>query len=110
MHSQSFIENLGLHGPQVAQKIADRGAVSRQPSDVSQVGEGRHSNGMTDDEREDAIYRAGVAMEVWYARFKASQDQADLDLAYHYLGIQKTLLAGRSAEYVAKLEQERGLA
>lgn len=64
---------------------------------------------MSDEEREVAACRAGIAMQSWYAEYKRTGNLRCLDLAYHFLGIQKTLLAGRSPEYVARLEQERGL-
>jgi hypothetical protein len=64
---------------------------------------------MTDDDREMAAYRAGVAMQSWYSQYQHSGIAQHLDLAYHFLGIQKQLLAGRSPEYVARMEAERGL-
>jgi hypothetical protein len=64
---------------------------------------------MTDEEREAAAYRAGVAMHAWYSQFQQTGDMECLDNAYRALGLMRQLLAGRSPEYVAKLEQERGL-
>ena len=85
--TSSHIENLGLHGPHYAQKIADRGAVSRQPSEVSQVGEVRHSNGMTPEDLDQAITRACTASEAWYSQWKHLNDTACLDMAHHFMGI-----------------------
>jgi hypothetical protein len=64
---------------------------------------------MSDEDREMAAYRAGVAMQSWYSQYQHSGVAQHLDLAYHFLGIQKQLLAGRSPEYVARMEAERGL-
>lgn len=65
---------------------------------------------MSDEDREQAAYRAGCAMQGWYSTYQQSGDTAHLDLAYHYLNIMRQILAGRTPEYVAKLEGERGLA
>jgi hypothetical protein len=65
---------------------------------------------MSDEEREQAAYRAGVAMQAWYSAYQHSGNTSDLDRAYHCMGIQKRLLAGRSPEFVAQLEKDRGLA
>jgi hypothetical protein len=65
---------------------------------------------MSDEEREQAAYRAGNAMLAWYSQFKQTRNTDDLDRAYHCMGIQKRLLAGRSAAFVAQLEKDRGLA
>jgi rhamnogalacturonyl hydrolase YesR len=65
---------------------------------------------MSDLEREQAAYRAGCAMQGWYSKYQETGDAAHLDIAYHYLHVMRQILAGRTPEYVAKLEQERGLA
>jgi hypothetical protein len=70
----------------------------------------KHSPTMTDEEREAAAYRAGCAMNGWYSQYQQTGNPAYLDNAYSCLGMMRTLLAGRSPEYVAKLEAERGLA
>lgn len=126
----SHIENLGLYGPQVAQKIADRGA-----SDLCQSGDspspmgkaesdccshlaerqgsadvGTDAEHLSDEERERSAYRFGCAMNGWYSLYQRTGDTAYLDRAYDCLGAMKRLLAARSPEYVAKLEAERGLA
>jgi hypothetical protein len=75
------------------------------------VGQDRLSHSpMSDEEREQAAYRAGNAMLAWYSQFKQTGNTDDLDRAYHCMGIQKRLLAGRSPEFVAQLEKDRGLA
>jgi hypothetical protein len=79
---------------------ADR---SSESSDTQQLGS------MTDEEREAAAYRAGVAMHAWYSQFQQTGDMECLDNAYRALGLMRQLLAGRSPEYVARLEAERGL-
>jgi hypothetical protein len=65
---------------------------------------------MSDEEREQAAYRAGAAMQGWYSQYQLTGNTECLDRAYHCMGIQKRLLAGRSAAFVAQLEAERGLA
>lgn len=87
----SHIENLGLHGPQVAQRLADRGAVSRQPDGVSQVGDVRLSGAMTPEELDQAIKRACTASEAWFSQWKHLNDQTCLDMAYHFMGIARQL-------------------
>lgn len=63
----------------------------------------------TDEAREQAAYRAGCAMQAWYARYQHTGNPAFLDNAYQALGLMRKLLAGRSAEKVAQMEAERGL-
>jgi hypothetical protein len=65
---------------------------------------------MTDEQREQAAYRAGVALNAWYSQYQQTGNEAFLDNAYHALGLMRKLLAGRSPEYVARLERERNLA
>ena len=71
---------------------------------------GEHAEPMTDEEREEAAFRAGNAMLAWYSQYRETGNSAYLDNAYHALGLQKKLLAGRSPEFVARLERERGIA
>ena len=71
---------------------------------------GEHAEPMTDSEREAAAIRAGNAMQAWYSQWRLTGNAAYLDNAYHALGLQKKLLAGRSPEFVARLERERGIA
>ena len=70
------------------------------------VGESR----MSDEEREAAARRAGCAMQAWYEEYRRTGDQLCLKVAHHHMNQMVQILAGRSPEYVAKLEQERGLA
>ena len=66
----------------------------------------------TDDEREEAIRRAGRAMESWFNRYEASgkKDTGALAQAVRCQGHMATLIRGRSAAQVARMERERGLA
>lgn len=63
----------------------------------------------TDDEREAAAYRAGVAMHAWYSKYQSTGDRQALSIAHRHMTLMVQILAGRSPEYVAKLEAERGL-
>lgn len=67
------------------------------------------TEGMTDEEREAAASRAGVAMQAWYAEYQRTRDPLCLNVAYHHLGQMRQILAGRSPEAVARMERERGL-
>ena len=82
------------------------------PAELSGDRQGGPTGGerMSDEQRDQAAYRAGCAMQAWYSQYQHSGDTQHLERAYHCLGLMKTLLAGRSAEYVRQLEQERGLA
>lgn len=51
---------------------------------------------MTDSEREQAIHRAGQAMEVAYHLFLRFGRQEDLDRAYSHLQQMKELAKGRN--------------
>jgi hypothetical protein len=92
-------------------RVAECNAESERCADFAGVKAqqfvGDHAEPMSDEDREDAIVRAGKAMAAWYSRFQASGDAKALDIAYRLLHTQKTLIEGRSAAYVAKLEQER---
>ena len=94
--------------PQVVSTESSDGDSSCGTDDACLVGEDRVSH-MSDTEREDAIVRAGKAIEAWYSRYQASGDPRALDIAYRMLGNQKALIEGRSAAFVARLEAERGL-
>lgn len=59
--------------------------------------------------REQAIRRAGLAMESAYGDYKRTGSAADLDRAYQHLGQMRQLIGGRRPEYVAALETQRGL-
>lgn len=67
---------------------------------------------LDDDAREWAIRRAGRAMEGWYSRYEASgkKDTGALAQAVRCQGHMATLIRGRSAAQVARMERERGLA
>ena len=66
----------------------------------------------TYDEREEAIRRAGRAMESWFNRYERSgkKDTGALAQAVRCQGHMATLIRGRSAAMVARMERERGLA
>lgn len=64
---------------------------------------------MTDEERELTAYRCGNAMQAWYSQYRISGNTECLDLAYAAMTRMREVLAGRSPEYVARLEKERGL-
>lgn len=77
------------------------------------VGQGAACDPPLDDEaREWAIRRAGRAMEGWYSRYEASgkKDTGALAQAVRCQGHMATLVRGRSAAQVARMEAERGLA
>lgn len=83
---------------------------SVNPSDNSDTsGRTGQTQPLTDEEREAAAYRAGCAMQSWYSQYQHTGDPDHLDCAYHWLGVMRGLLAGRSAEFVARLEKQRGL-
>lgn len=80
-------------------------AVSRGDSD----GVGAVRQGLTDDEREAAIKRAGAAMQKHYARYAETGCFAARGDADRALRLMELLIASRSPEAVANLERERGL-
>lgn len=65
--------------------------------------------GLTDQEREAAITRAGNAMEAAYAEFGRTGRQEDLDRAYRHLQQMRELVGQRSQAQVRRMESERGL-
>jgi hypothetical protein len=65
---------------------------------------------MTSDEREAAIQRAGSLMERRYFDWAATSDPKALSEAHEAKELMRQLIAGRSAEAVAQMERERGLA
>lgn len=79
---------------------------------------------LTDDERESAIKRAGDALITAYTRKEAARrrydasscltDKADMDAADMHareaLRLMETLIRGRSAAQIERMERERGLA
>ena len=64
----------------------------------------------TDDDREQAIVRAGNAMKAAFARYEGSSNFADLGDAHRARMSMESLIRGRSAAQVARMEQERALA
>ena len=64
----------------------------------------------TDDDREQAIVRAGNAMKAAFARYEGSSNFADLGDAHRARMSMESLIRGRSAAQVARMEQSRGLA
>jgi len=64
----------------------------------------------TDDDREQAIVRAGNAMKAAFARYEGSSNFADLGDAHRARMSMESLINGRSAAQVARMEQSRGLA
>jgi hypothetical protein len=73
------------------------------------VGEGRLCIPMTDAEREEAIKAAGQAIERHMAEYAASGCFAARGAADRARRFMEQLIAGRSPEQVARMEQERGL-
>ncbi len=65
---------------------------------------------LTDAEREQAIVRAGNAMKAAFARYEGSSNFADLGDAHRARMSMESLINGRSAAQVARMEQERALA
>ena len=51
---------------------------------------------MTDSEREQAAYRAGVAMQAAYSQYQHSGNAAHLDRAHRHLGQMLALVKGRT--------------
>lgn len=93
----SHIENLGLHGPQFAQRLSD--SMGKAESDscagFSEVKPqpfvGQTAERMSDEELDAAITRACTASEAWYSQFKHLDDLTCLDMAYHFMGIARQL-------------------
>lgn len=65
--------------------------------------------GMSDDEREDAIKRAGDLMERRYADFARTGFLADLGDAHRAMLLMQELVKGRSKTQVLKMEIREGL-
>ena len=63
----------------------------------------------TDDDREQAIVRAGNAMKAAFARYEGSSNFADLGDAHRARMSMESLIRGRSAAQVTLMEQSRGL-
>ena len=63
----------------------------------------------TDDDREQAIVRAGNAMKAAFARYEGSSNFADLGDAHRARMSMENLINGRSAAQVARMEADREL-
>lgn len=65
----------------------------------------------TDEQREEAIRQASLDMQAAYWRYETSNglDIGDLGEAHRHRIRMTELIRGRSPEYVARLERERGL-
>lgn len=98
----------GAELPHYAQVSPSEVVTADPASTVSEVGQSVHP--MSDEEREAAARRAGVAMQTWYEEYRRTGDQLCLKVAHHHMNQMVQILAGRSPEYVAKLERDRGLA
>jgi hypothetical protein len=75
---------------------------------VTPVGAVRHEP-LTDETREEAIQLAGRLFLRYWARWEQTGDFGAKGDADRALRLQNLLIAGRSAEQVAKMESERGL-
>lgn len=64
---------------------------------------------MTDQEREAAIVLAGDAMKAAQARYEATGCFGDNGEAHRHRLRMESLIRGRSAGQVARMESERGL-
>lgn len=64
---------------------------------------------LTDEEREEAIRRAGDLMEKRYGDYERTDDLCDLGDAHRAMLLMQELVRGRSAAQVRKLEIQRGL-
>lgn len=65
---------------------------------------------MTDTERELHIKACGQLMEQAYANYEASGSFSDIGEAHAWRKAMQDAINGRSAEQVARMEQERGIA
>lgn len=63
----------------------------------------------TDDDREQAIVRAGNAMKAAFARYEGSSNFADLGDAHRARMSMESLIRGRSAAQVTRMEADREL-
>jgi len=69
-----------------------------------------HPTPMTDDEREEAIQRAGKAMEHHMAIYTSTSCFAARGDADRARILMQALIAGRSREQIQRMEAELGLA
>jgi len=65
---------------------------------------------MTDTEREAHISDCGRLMQAAMQRYAESGDLADLGDAHRWRRLMEEAIKGRSAEWVQRVEMERGLA
>lgn len=89
--------------------VACQGEQQSSGFPTADVGHPAHHR-LTDSERENAIHKAGDLFLRYWAKWEATGDfqyRGDADRA---LRLQSLLIQGRSAEQVAKMERERGLA
>lgn len=96
--SADLTRSMGACGTSISQVAAD---------DLCQT---EVTRPFTPEAREAAIARAGAAMEAAYAVYLRTWNEADLDRAYAHLNQMRSLVKGRSAETVRRMEQERGIA
>jgi hypothetical protein len=64
---------------------------------------------LTDDAREEAIKRAGVAMEAHWNRYQATHAPGDRTAAITACNLMAALIRGRSPSAVEAMEKARGL-
>ena len=89
----SFFASLGVQHPPLPTIRHDE----PQRNSPSELGESRHSHSaMSDEEREQAAYRAGVAMQAAYSQYQHSGNAAHLDRAHRHLGQMLALVKGRT--------------
>lgn len=86
-------------------------SVGNCPSEpTTHVGQSRLNHSLTDGEREAAIALAASLIEHHMELYEISGNFADRGNADRARLSMEALIKGRSAEFVAKLERERGLA
>jgi hypothetical protein len=105
----------------ICSPVSDECKLSRCPENATP--DDRYALRLSDESREDAIRRAGAALIAAYSRKEAARrryevsscltDRADMDAASldarQALRVMEALIRGRSAQMVARMEQERGL-
>lgn len=90
--------------------LQDRSADSVNPSaDADTSRRTELTRPFSDDDREAAIKRAGAALEKHMAQWEETGCFAARGDADRARRLMELLIAGRSAEQVAKMERERGL-
>lgn len=102
----------GHNYPISSQMVADPSAAGRRPRLVYTSDETDSAiphQPLTDEAREQAIVRAGKAVEKHMATWERDHCFAARGDADRALRLMEQLIAGRSAEMVARLARERGL-